>query len=233
MTWLDQLLWPVIVLVSIAFTVLVSFLLANAQITKRTDQLEQDFTTKIRLLNNSIANHSPLSPSPAETGRIFPTRPDRAYAPLSERKPERSAPYEPYERVLPADPRTLPSDHPGGQDDAAAAALADRDTFRNFVDRHGGTGHVLQPGGGAPTTSESEFYADLWAISCPGGMLVYPGYNLRRTQSSLVADSGRVAEERLGWLYDIETGSSLRAIRPAMVATDWSVTRRGVLQVPF
>lgn len=230
MSWLEPLFWPVIVVAGFSFTVLVSFLLATLYSGRKINQVEQHLTAKIRRLNDRIADQ-PRSYGPAAYERAPPGRNLPAYAPQRDRPPPRPGADHSYQENQPSDPQPPPRDQAADQNEAAASALADRDSFRVFVERHGGTGYSLRQGAATPIPSDSDGNADLWAIACPEGMHIYPGYNLRRTQSSLVADSGRVAEQRLGFLFDIETGSSLRAIRPALVANDWSMIRRGTLQV--
>ena len=119
----------------------------------------------------------------------------------------------------------------------AARALATQDAFREFVRRRGGQGYSLK--GGADSVEpvadpDGALAADLWVIEELGARLVFPGWNLLRSQSSLLADAGRVARERLGWLYAFETGEAMRALVPAKIsAGNWTVIQAGVLVLPL
>lgn len=232
MIWFDQLFWAAFAVVGIIFIVLVSVLISIRLAGQQLDRFRVELEQRISRINNDIFDLRHRNHGTAAGERAPAKYNPSDVAPYS-RTSERLAVGHEYTMPSSSFARLPPVDHLGGQDDAAAAALADRESFRAFAERHGGTGHVLGQDGSAPATPDAGFSADLWAIPCPDGLRIYPGYNLRRTQSSLVADSGRLAEERLAWLYEIETGPSLRAIRPAVVAKDWSVMTRGVLQVPF
>ena len=117
----------------------------------------------------------------------------------------------------------------------AAAALSSLDAYRAFARTEGGSGFVVEPGsracqrvGGSDPVSAS----DLWAVPFEDGYLYYPGWNLRRTQSALLADAGRAARDRLGWLFDIEAGEQLAATRPALQRPGRTL-ERGVLTMPL
>lgn len=118
----------------------------------------------------------------------------------------------------------------------AAAALEDQQSFREFAASSRGSGFLLRAGAEVePATGpNADTASDLWIVPDGGSRLVYPGYNLRRSQSALVADAGRLARERLEWLYEVMPGPQLGATRPARVAADdWTVMERGILTVPF
>ena len=117
----------------------------------------------------------------------------------------------------------------------AAAALASLDAFRRFAAAEGGNGFVLVQG--SPqcepvTASDPVSAADLWAVELEGATLYFPGFNLRRTQSALLADAGRPAQDRLGWVFTIEAGDQLVAYRPA-VQRPGQELERGLLALPF
>lgn len=108
--------------------------------------------------------------------------------------------------------------------EAAALALGDFASFRSFTAKYPGTNFFLslRPNGSMEPVSgpDAESTGDLWAIRDGTTLLVYPGFNLRRSQSSLVADAGRLARDRLDWLFEIQSGAQLGALRPARVRSD-------------
>ncbi len=117
----------------------------------------------------------------------------------------------------------------------AAAALASLDAFRRFAQAEGGSGFVVAPGSQScqPVSGNDPVSAsDLWAVPFEGGALYFPGYNLRRSQSALLADAGRMARDRLGWLFDIEAGEQLAAFKPAFQRPGEDL-ERGLLTLPF
>ncbi len=118
----------------------------------------------------------------------------------------------------------------------AGRALVSADAFRRFTSLFGGNGMKLQPGADAfdvISSPDALIEADLWAVSHQGEWLLYPGYNLRRSQSALLADSGRLARERLGWLFKLEAGDALAAYQPAVWSAENRLVRRGTLTLPF
>lgn len=118
----------------------------------------------------------------------------------------------------------------------ALAALDSVAAFRRFAGAVGGNGLMLRGPGEAPewiTGSDPASTADLWAVEHAGQWLIYPGYGLRRAQSALLADAGRVARDRLDWMFEIRTGDQLAAEKPAVMAADGQVVERGRLRLPL
>ena len=118
----------------------------------------------------------------------------------------------------------------------AARALRSSPEFKLFTLQYPGTFFMLRTGGiSAERVPDAEaLSADVWAFMYGHQRLIYPAWGLRRVQSGLVADKGRLAEERLGSLFEIVFGEELAAIRPATVEADrWIILNRGVLAVPY
>jgi hypothetical protein len=120
----------------------------------------------------------------------------------------------------------------------AAAALGSAARFADFADRYPtGVGFVQDSTGRSTRPSRNDGppgRADLWAIEAGGQTFVFPGFNLRRSEPLLIADKGRPAQARLGELFQIVAGDSLRAVEPAEVSLpDWRVIRQGRLTLPL
>jgi hypothetical protein len=192
----------------------------------------ESLTVRIRLLERSVAVLERQRPfvevRPDSVSDHRNTRPRTRY--------DEAAPAELYPR--PKDD-LLRSKAPSLEEITAqaAAALGSLATFREFTQRCKGRGYILRVGSetaDAATGPDDVQVADLWVFEVGDTRLAYPGWNLRRSQSSLLADSGRLARERLGWLYTMQQGEPMQAQKPARVARhDWKVIERGVLLIPL
>ena len=118
---------------------------------------------------------------------------------------------------------------------AAEAALTSPEGFRRFAEDWPGLGYTL--GQGKPAlvplaASTPASSADIWVVTDGGRRLAFPGFNLRRSQSALLADQGRLAQDRLGWLFTVEAGEQFAARHPAVLNDRNELLHRGVLSVP-
>ncbi len=117
----------------------------------------------------------------------------------------------------------------------AAAALTSLKAYQAFAQAEGGSGFVVGPGSQScqPVIGNDPVSAsDVWAVPFEDGHLYFPGWNLRRTQSALLADAGRSARDRLGWLFEIVAGEQLAASRPAYQRSGEQL-ERGLLTMPL
>ena len=220
----DWIMVAVLVLVMSGAALLIAIVLLRRHVASELEILQSQLSRLERRLprperQNSGTQTLPRTPVPHE----------RAQSPPPQLSPERTA-MSASETPSPVVQRTMET---LTQD--AAAALASLDAFRRFAQKEGGTGYTVSPGAqrGDPITGgDPVSAADLWAIPFEDTLLFFPGYNLRRTQSSLLADAGRMARDRLGWLFDIEAGEQLLAFKPAIRRSDEHV-ERGSLTLPF
>lgn len=202
---------------------------AVRQSKKQISRLRQDITAKIQRLEMGLLD---LERRP-ELRPAYSPQPDAVAYRGPEAAPTRAGP-----SGFPGDMNPEPPARRSREQFSASAAMAlqDQQSFREFAASSGGSGFLLRAGAEAEPSNgpNADTAADLWIVADDDTRLVYPGFNLRRSQSALVADSGRLARERLDWLYDVVSGPQLGATRPARVAAkDWTVIERGVLAVPF
>lgn len=113
----------------------------------------------------------------------------------------------------------------------ASDGLASVEAFRTFAAASGGSGRML-PELRTMAAGEDPSCADIWLVPYDDGALVFPGFNLRRVQTSLMADRGRVAQDRLGGLFEITSGVRFEALTPARFAPGGELAQRGQLSLP-